>query len=161
MSDLTKKAKLPKVVRSAYFTSQFEVCKAGIITPEQVKNIIISLDHKFFLTMKEAEDIIMTTEMGEDFIDFLNDVEAIKAVKEGRVSTERLTRINSLERALQVVKNEEDAQKFADFITQIIEIKKQASELLDPAKGNISLAIRNAREAVVAEGEEAEVDSNS
>jgi len=156
--DLTKK-RPPKKQTIAFILTQFAALQAGIpgSTLENIKAQFALGNH--YLYEKEVEEIIEQNQdkAGFDADRFLEMLSFCGNVKEGGTPVfggERLTRINSIERATEVAKNPADAEKIKSIMDKMIALRNEVTPLI---KGSCSIALKNPKsKSKTTAGDEAE-----
>lgn len=147
-----KKSSISATVRKGYFVSQFALIQAGLPVKEAVV-MTVEANKDFIIKSFEIAEIAEKNGVDEVlFTEFLKEVGAFveSKAKEAGVPGERKTRIDSAERALEVlnVPTEENVARFTELMKQLVAVAKEASTFITE-KGSISLAIKNKKSADV------------
>lgn len=151
MADGTKKGrrKRPKKQDCINFIdSQFSLLQKGISGYTQEVAVAAIIDGEYFLYRAEAEKLIeerMIKNPNYDAKGYVELLQASGALQEGtapRFGESQAVRINSIERALEVANDPNDAEKIAEIVTQMVELRKTLDPLIN-IKASCSIALKN------------------
>lgn len=142
----TGSAKRPsKSMRLAFLDSQFAVYQAQIpgFTIETVKAMVAVGNH--YLSQPEVDELVEKRKNDKNFdlagfLQFLQEADAIKAAPEKVQSN--IKAIDSMERALEITNEGEDAELVQSLTKKLIEIRNQINPLISK-HAVMSLAFKN------------------
>lgn len=149
--DLTKK-RPPKAQAVAFVTNQYAALQAKIpgSTKENIKAQLALGNH--YLYESEVKDIIEQNKdkdgfNAKEFVELLQFCGAIKAGSTPRIG-EGMTKIDSIERAKEVAKKPEDAEKIQAIMAKMKGLRDEVTPLIN---GTCSIALKNPKQKKEAE----------
>ncbi len=170
MADGTKKGrrKRPKKQDCINFIdSQFSLLQKGIpgYTREVAEAAIV--DGEYFLYKAEVEKLVeerLTKNPDYNAQGYVQLLQAADALQEGaapRFGESQAVRINSIERALEVANDPNDAEKIAEIVSRMVELRKVLDPLIS-VKASCSIALKNKKKVADETGEKlSEGDSST